>query len=141
MTDDRLEWLPNILALAEKVANGSLEADWIKESRNPALSVDMLKAEVFESLLSDEARWVMRRELMAAPSLVEALELFLHCLRNVAVAPAANRQRRFPGLFTRRDRPVREFLNSANWLELRELAGTVTSTARESGLSTQRIDR
>jgi hypothetical protein len=48
---------------------------------------------------------------------------------------------RFPGLFTRRDRPVREFLNSANWLELRELAGTVTSTARESGLSTQRIDR
>jgi len=57
------------VALAEKVANGSLEADWIKESRNPALSVDMLKAEVFESLLSDEARWVMRRELMAAPSL------------------------------------------------------------------------
>ena len=133
MADDDLEWLPNILALAGRIANGSLEADWIKERRDPVLSVGMLKVDVFETLLSDESRWVMRRELMAAPSLVEALELFLHCVRNVSVAAAANPQRRFRSLFARRDRQVRVFLESKNWLELRERAVAVSSTAREAG--------
>ena len=134
MTDERLEWLPNILALAGRIGDGSLEADWIKQRRNPISSVGSLKVEVFETLLSDEARWAMRRELTAVPSLVEALELFLHCLRKVGVTAAANPQSRLRGLFIRRDRPLRVFLKSENWLELRELAVAVSSTARDAGL-------
>lgn len=133
MTAKNLEWFPNILALAERIANGSLEADWIKECRNPALSVDMLKAEVFETLLSDEARWDMRRQLMAAPSLVEALELFLHCLRNVRVTAATNPPRIVTRLFSRRKRPIRVFLTSQDWLELRERALEVSSAAQGAG--------
>jgi hypothetical protein len=133
MTDQPLAWLPNILAVAEKIADGSLETDWIKQRRNPDAYVGALKVEVFEILLSDEARWEMRRELMARPSLVEALELFLHCVRNVAVAAVANPQSRLRGYFVRRDRPLRMFLESKSWLELRELAVAVSSAAREAG--------
>ena len=133
MTEENLEWLSNILALAERIANGSLEADWIKECLNPALSVGMLKAEVFQTLLSDEARWVMRRQFLAAPSLVEALELFLHCLRNVSVTAATDRPKLYTHLFSRRNWQMRVFLTSQHWLELRERAVEVSSAAREAG--------
>jgi hypothetical protein len=115
------------------VADGSFEAGWAKQ--DPLESVDRLKREIFEVLVADEVRWDMRRELTSSPPLIEALELFLHHLKNSRFGVPAARGRKWRWLAGTRARSARAFARSEQWTELKELAAAVSAAGRDAGLA------
>ena len=132
MPNIRLEWLPQVLRWTDRIADGSFEAEWVK--RDPFASIQTLKREIFEVLVADEMRWDMRRELTSSPPLIEALELFLHHLKNARFAVPAKPGRGWrlvPGTLAR---SARAFSRSEQWVEVKELAAAVSAAGREAGL-------
>jgi hypothetical protein len=133
MQDLRREWLPKILAIAEMISDGALEARWTDGLEHPTRSIIRLKFQVFDLLRFDEVRWEMRRQLMAFPSLIEELEIFLHCLRTCVSEPPSRRAGPFSFAFARQDPATRLFLGSEYWADLKDRAAAVLAAARAAG--------